>query len=110
MNRRNKALFSELAIMRAGTPVTGQMGRYPVISLSFKSAKQPDFALALYCIREEIGREFKRHSRILPHLAEGEEKNRFLRIMNQEGSAEDFATSVLFLYAFPVFMKKRPSF
>ena len=97
MNRRNKALFSELAIMRAGTPVTGQMGRYPVISLSLKSAKQPDFSLALYCIREEIGREFKRHSRILPHLAEGEEKNRFLRIMNQEGSAEDFATSVLFL-------------
>ena len=97
MNRRNKALFSELAVMRAGTPVTGQMGRYPVISLSLKSAKQPDFSLALYCIREEIGREFKRHSRILPHLAEGEEKNRFLRIMNQEGSAEDFATSVLFL-------------
>lgn len=40
-NARNKALFQGLKIMEAGETYTDQMGMYPVINLTLKSAKQP---------------------------------------------------------------------
>ena len=41
------------------------MGKYPVINLSLKSAKQGSLDLAFQCIREEISNEFKRHKYII---------------------------------------------
>lgn len=54
--------FEGKKIMEAGDEVLSKMGQYPVIRLSLKSAKQPRFYSAIMKLREDITREFKRHS------------------------------------------------
>lgn len=60
-NDCNKELFRGLDIMDAGEPYTSQMGKYPVINLTLKSAKQEDFETAYYMIQTAIAAEFARH-------------------------------------------------
>ena len=50
----NSYLFENLNIMKAGEKYTSHMGQYPVINLSLKSAKQPNFELAYKCIKDEM--------------------------------------------------------
>ena len=54
--------FEGKKIMDAGDKILSMMGKYPVIKLSLKSAKQPDFYNAFMKLREEIISEFERHS------------------------------------------------
>ena len=61
----NSYLFENLNIMKAGEKYIPHMGKYPVINLSLKSAKQPNFELALKCIKDELIDEFRRHEYIL---------------------------------------------
>lgn len=51
--------------MEAGEEYTKHMGKYPVIFMSLKSAKQPTFEMAYQRLQEEIAREYKRHSYVL---------------------------------------------
>lgn len=97
VNERNRALFHGLKVMEAGDFVAEQMTRYPVITLSFKSAKQPDFDTACYCVKEEIAREFKRHQGVQARLTVEEDRRRFLDIMNQRGEKETYFTALRFL-------------
>lgn len=96
-NEENKALFSGMQIMQQGGHYTQEMNCYPVISLSLKSSKQPDWNLAYGCLKEEIGREYLRHSEILPFLKTEEQRRRFEDIMNLRGSQQDYVTSIRFL-------------
>ena len=57
----NSYLFDGLKIMDQGEDYTQHLGMYPVINLSLKSAKQPDFNLAFSCLKNEIVDEFRRH-------------------------------------------------
>ncbi|MDO4554986.1 MAG: AAA family ATPase [Lachnospiraceae bacterium] len=61
----NSHYFKGMKIMDCGKSYLAWMGRYPVISLSLKSAKQPDFSLAFEMIKRQIMREFDRHSYVL---------------------------------------------
>ena len=54
--------FEGKKIMGAGQNILSMMGKYPVIKLSLKSAKQPDFYAAFMKLREEIIEEYRRHS------------------------------------------------
>lgn len=54
--------FEGKRIMDADPVVVSMMGQYPVIFLSLKSAKQPDFRSAFLKLRESIVDEFRRHS------------------------------------------------
>ena len=56
--------FEGMKIMDAGKDILSMMGQYPVINLSLKSAKQPDFYGAFMKLREDIIREFGRHDYI----------------------------------------------
>ena len=63
---------------------TSNMGKYPVINLSLKSAKQPNFEMAYRLTKDEIiNDEFKRQSEILNRndLFE-DEKEEYLSNMN----------------------------
>lgn len=60
-NAQNRALFQGLKIMEAGEEYTGQLGMYPVLNLTLKSAKQKNFETAYYMMRSEIASEFDRH-------------------------------------------------
>ena len=92
------SLFNGLNIMETGEKYLTHMGQYPVISLSLKSAKQPDFEMAYCKFVEEIAGEFKRHryvlntDTLLPH-----EKQRYESIMSMEGKKSDYNTSLKFL-------------
>lgn len=60
-NRRNRELFSGLAIEAAGERYTREMTSYPVIQITLKSAKQNRFEEAISCLWEMIAEEFERH-------------------------------------------------
>ncbi len=63
--RGNRYLFEGLEIMEAGEKYLKHMGKYPVISLSMKTSKQPSFKMAYECLQDEIAQEFDRHSLVL---------------------------------------------
>jgi len=56
--------FAGKRIMGAPDEILSMMGKYPVIKLSLKSAKQPDFREAALQLRDEIISEFNRHNYI----------------------------------------------
>lgn len=64
-NGQNRALFQGLKIMETDGGYTEQMGRYPVINLTLKSAEQPTFASAHRKLKREISEEFMRHRYVL---------------------------------------------
>ena len=59
-----KRYFEGKNIMGADDSILAMMGGYPVIKLSLKSAKQPDFKGAFKALRDEIIGEFLRHAYI----------------------------------------------
>lgn len=81
----NRHLFEGLKIMDAGENYTKHIGRYPVISLSLKSAKQPEWKYACECLIDEIVKEFDRHRYILesPYLSDADKKQ-FQEILNKQ--------------------------
>ncbi len=97
INKENQALFDGLKISMADDIYEKYKCQYPVISLSLKSAKQPDFETAIYCLKEEIAREFKRHQSVLDRLSIQADIRRYNDIMNQIGSGGEFATALRFL-------------
>jgi len=96
-NQKKRSLFSGLGITQQPDEYTRYMTKYPVISLSLKSARQTDFGTALECMKEDIAREYKRHSTILNSLPFEEERHRYCKIMERTGSQAEYATSLRFL-------------
>lgn len=97
VNEANQTLFDGLAIMEQGDAYVGEMTKYPIINLSLKSSKQPDWELAYGCLKEEISREYTRHRGLVDSLETKEQKRRYEDIMNLQGSRQDFVTSIRFL-------------
>ena len=93
----NSSLFHGLSIRRAGEKYQKEMGQYPVVFLTLKSAKQPDFPMAYGAIKEAIACEYRRHSRILELLPEEGERKKFQEIANLGAGREDFNSSLQFL-------------
>ena len=97
-NAENKALFQGLKIMEAGEGYTNQMGAYPVINLTLKSAKQPTFQSAYVKLKEEIAEEFKRHRFVLESDAlDEDDKRRFREIAEREAEYDDYSGALKFL-------------
>ena len=74
-----KRYFEGKKIMNADDKILSMMGRYPVIKLSLKSAKQPDFYNAFVKLREEIMSEFERHAYLEKSDLLSEEKKEVFR-------------------------------
>lgn len=77
---------------------SSHIGKYPVISLSLKSAKQPTFEMAYNVLIKNIRREYHRHqyvceSEVLP----ADEKELFQSIMEGRADSSEYATSLAFL-------------
>lgn len=53
--------FEGMKVMGCGDDVLSKMGQYPVIKLSLKGARQPDYERAFLSLRREIVGEFSRH-------------------------------------------------
>ena len=61
----NRKYFEGKKIMGEREEILSMLGQYPVIKLSLKSAKQPDFYSAFLKLRDEIIDEYDRHSYLL---------------------------------------------
>lgn len=96
--RNNRYLFEGLEIMEAGEKYLKHMGKYPVISLSMKTAKQPSFKMAYECLQDEIAQEFDRHSLVLASEKLNEaEKKQYKEMMNKQGLDSAWAKALEFL-------------
>ena len=61
----NRRYFEGMKIMDCGEEIMSRLGQYPVIKLTLKSAKQPEFSTAFLKLRDEIISEFSRHRYVL---------------------------------------------
>lgn len=93
----NSYLFEGLNIKAEGEKYTKDIGKYPVINLSLKSAKQRSLDLAFQCIREEISNEFKRHKYIIESDVLKAEKEHFMKIVNNDKDMSLYITALKFL-------------
>lgn len=98
VNAENREAFQNLKIMGAGEEYAGQMGSYPVMNLTLKSARQPVFEAAYGKIKNEIAEEYKRHQYILNSgEIDEDDKNFFRKIAGGKGTYDDYSGSVKFL-------------
>lgn len=94
----NSVYFQGKKIMEAGEGYLRHMGKYPVISLSLKSAKQPSYEAACEKLRIEIAKEYKRHSYVLDgDLLFPSEKKEFTAAMERTAPLSEYYTSLQFL-------------
>ena len=95
---QKRGLFKGLSIMYAEKETLAQTGQYPVISLTLKSAKQPDFAMAYASLCDEIAGEYRRHSYVLNHTVLLEEEIcKYKQIMSERADPIVYAKSLKFL-------------
>ena len=94
----NGDLFDGLAITKCGEEILSHQQQYPVIFLSLKSAKQPNFQEAYKKLCGEIAGEFRRHQYLLEgnSLAD-DQKNIFQKIMTEQADYGEYNDALKFL-------------
>jgi hypothetical protein len=99
LNEENRHLFDGLKIAEAGEEYLQHMQQYPVISLSLKSAKFNTYEISYEAFKSLISDEFIRHYNniIKSDKLLDVEKKRYEKIMNLEGSTQDYANSIKLL-------------
>ena len=92
-------LFSGTKILEAGEQYLSHMGRYPVISLSLKSMKQPSPELSLAMLKKAVGAEFSRHWQAVHDSGKltGAALERYVRLRDLNGSDADYADALKYL-------------
>lgn len=93
----NAYLFQGLNIMEAGEQYLSHMGQYPVINLSLKSGKQPDFDMAYHMLIRQIADEYKRHMYILNDNMLEADQERYWAIMSERADRNSYNDSLKFL-------------
>ena len=88
-------LFKDKMIWKEGSEYTEHCGRYPVVYLTFKDIKTPDWKQCETKLKQFIAEEFRRHSYLLEsnELSEFERK-KVLSIMEETASIETYQTSL----------------
>ncbi len=94
----NGYLFDGLKIAECGEEILSHQQQYPVIFLSLKSAKQPNFEEAYKKLCGEIAGEFRRHQYLLEgnSLAD-DQKNIFQKIMTKQSDYGEYNDALKFL-------------
>ncbi|MGN0735073.1 MAG: AAA family ATPase [Anaerovoracaceae bacterium] len=93
----NRRLFDGLYISRCGEKYLQHQQQYPVISLSLKSAKQPDYEMAYKSLVDEIIKEYQRHLYVLNGEMQPRDREIFERILNERAEAVQYAKALDFL-------------
>ena len=94
----NGHLFNGLKIAECGEEILKHQQQYPVIFLSLKSAKQPNFQEAYKKICRGIAEEFRRHQYLLEgkSLAD-DQKILFKKIMTEQADYGEYNDALKFL-------------
>jgi hypothetical protein len=84
-------LFEDLEILKLGEQYRGHLGKYPVVYLTLKNAKQSNWEETILNIKKEIAKEYRRHSYILEaKVLNTAEKNMYEAIMNIEAETTHY--------------------
>ena len=94
----NGYLFDGLAIAKCGEDILSHQQQYPVIFLSLKSAKQPNFEESYGKLCRAIAEEFRRHQYLLEgnSLAD-DQKIMFKKIMTEQAEYGEYNDALKFL-------------
>lgn len=91
-------LFEGLDIMKAGERYLSFMGKYPVINLSLKSGRQPDFEMARDSLIDEIQKEYDRHRYILnTDVLPIDKREKYESILTGKADQIEYAKALEFL-------------
>ena len=94
----NGYLFDGLKITECGEEILSHQQQYPVIFMTLKSAKQPNFEMAYGALADEIYNEFMRHRYVLQSDALLPiEKERYENLINRRAGKEELAKAFAFL-------------
>ncbi|HJC25417.1 MAG TPA: ATP-binding protein [Candidatus Eisenbergiella merdavium] len=96
-NACRRQLFTGLQIMNAGGSFLSHMNAYPVIQLSLKSARQPEWELSYGALKAALEDEFQRHLDILPGISVEADRDRFRRLVERCGTDQDYYSALFFL-------------
>ena len=90
----NSYLFKDKKIWQFGERYQQHQGKYPVISLTFKDAKMNTWDETYNSLIKTLSSEYKRHEYLLNIIKDENEKNTFIKIMNQQATFADYASSM----------------
>ncbi|MDE6788420.1 MAG: AAA family ATPase, partial [Ruminococcus sp.] len=95
----NSYLFDGLNITKAGEQYLEHMGQYPVISISLKGMKQPDFETAYATYKDIIKDEFSRHKAIVyrSDVLDNEEMQRYTSFLDIDAEYSEYSKAIGFL-------------
>ena len=94
----NGYLFDGLKIAECGEEIMQHQQQYPVIFMTLKSAKQPNFEMAYGALADEIYNEFMRHRYVLQSDALLPiEKERYENLLNRRADEKEVAKAFAFL-------------
>ena len=90
-----KSLFASLAIAGAGPQYLEKMGKHPVIFLTFKNIKEPDWETCLDKIKSLIQDEYLKHDYLLASpVLKHAEQDYFKNIIDLKGTLSDYENSL----------------
>jgi hypothetical protein len=93
--RENRELFASLAISKAGPQYLDKMGQHPVIFLTFKNIKEPDWETAYRKMIKLIQDEYLNHDYLANSpVLKPPEQDYFMNIMTLKGEREDYENSL----------------
>lgn len=93
----HRGLFEGLNIMQAGEKYLAHQGQYPVINLTLKSGKQPDFTMAYDMLIQQIAKEYERHRFILEDERLQGRKKTYLSVMRGDAPRSIYNSSLQYL-------------
>lgn len=94
----NLHYFAGKKIMNTGENYISHAGMYPVIKLSLKTAKQPDFDTAYKSLVDEIISEYDRHRYIAESdVLTEEERKDYLNVIGRKADYQQYAAALKFL-------------
>ena len=97
-------LFEKLNIYKDKRFFEKHFGKYPVLNFSFKKIKGNDWETAGYYFREEIAKEYKKHSYLLSSdVLLDFEKKQFKQIMSKKGKIYTYTAAI---YELTSYLKK----
>lgn len=98
-NNDNSYLFEGLNIMGAGEQYLTHMGQYPIISISIKGMKQPDFETAYATYKDIIKDEFSRHKATVykANVLDNEEMERYTSFLEIDAEYSEYNKAIGFL-------------
>lgn len=97
VRKQHASLFQGLKITQEDKKYLKHMGQYPVITLTLKSAKQPDFESAYTMLARAVADEYRRHSFIIADEHLKEQKERYQQLMREQADRNSYSDSLKFL-------------